>query len=141
MLDTIYSQVAAAVMVMVCGFALWKGEKTEHAGAAIYFLAWVLSLIVQDRIGYEGPQWVLMAVDVLVLAGFAELAWRSRRSWPIWAAAFQSIVLAIHVLSLAGLATNSLAFFAAQNLSAYGVLGSLAAGTWRAWRERDALQF
>ncbi len=82
-----------------------------------------------------------MALDVVQFAVFIGLAWQSRRAWPIWASAFQALIVTGHILMVIDLKASTNAFFAfaaMNNLSNYAILIALAVGTFWAWQERRA---
>ena len=139
MFDTLYSQIGAAVMVVVVAFAFLKGDEPERVGGGVYALGSLAALLVQNDGQLFGPQWGLMAVETVVLGAYAALAWKSRRSWPIWASALQSVVVMSHVLMVIDLRLPLAAFLAVINLAAWGVLLALAVGVVHAWRDRRAL--
>jgi hypothetical protein len=56
----------------------------------------------------------------------------------VWACGFQSLVVMSHILTLVDLRPPLAAFYAAINLAGYGVLISIAVGTFRAWQDRKA---
>ncbi len=138
MFETIYSQVGIAVTVIVVTFAFVKGDEPERVAGAAFALISVATLVTPDRAGMVGPRWSAIGLDLVLLAVLAGLAWRSRRSWLFWAAAFQSLIVAGHVLVLADLRPPGDAFTAVNNMSNYGLLIALAIGTFWAWQERRA---
>lgn len=79
-----------------------------------------------------------MALDLVLLAVFIGIAWHSRRSWPVWAAAFQGLIVTGHLLIAANLRPPAYAFAAVNNLANYGLLIALAVGTFWAWQEWKA---
>jgi len=137
--DTLYSQVGVAVGVIVVAFAFLKGDEPERVGAGAYALGSLAALLVQNDSQLYGPQWGLMAVETVVLAAFAGVAWKSRRSWPIWAAALQSVVVMSHVLATTDARPPIAAFYTVVNLTSYALLLVLALGVLQAWRDRRAL--
>lgn len=139
MFDTLYSQIGAAVGVIVVAFAFLKGDEPERVGAGIYALGSLAALLVQNDSQLYGPQWGLMAVETVVLAAYAGVAWKSRRSWPIWASALQAVVVMSHVLPTMDIRPPLAAFYAVVNLASYGILLVLALGVLQAWRDRRAL--
>ena len=139
MFDTLYSQIGAAVGVVVVAFAFLKGDEPERVGGGVYALGSLAALLVQNDGQLFGPQWGLMAVETVVLGAYAALAWKSRRSWPIWASALQSVVVMSHVLTTTDIRPPIAAFYAVVNLASYGILLVLALGVLQAWRERRAL--
>ena len=139
MFDTLYSQIGAAVGVIVVTFAFLKGDEPERVGGGAYALGALASLLLQDDSQLYGPQWGLMLVETVMLAVWVTLAWKSRRSWPIWAGALQSVVVMSHVLTTTDVRPPIAAFYAVVNLASYGVLLVLALGVLQAWRDRRAL--
>jgi hypothetical protein len=137
--DTLYSQIGAAVGVVVVAFALLKGDEPERVGAGAYALGSLAALLVQDDTQLYGPRWGLMIVETVMLAVYAALAWKSRRSWPIWASALQSLVVMSHLLTMADIRPPITAFYAVINLASYGILLVLTLGLLQAWRDRRAL--
>lgn len=139
MFDTLYSQIGAAVGVIVVAFAFLKGDEPERVGAGAYALGSLAALLVQNDSQLYGPQWGLMAIEAVVLAAYAGVAWKSRRSWPIWASALQAVVVMSHILTTADIRPPLAAFYAVINLASYGILLVLALGVLQAWRDRRAL--
>lgn len=138
MFDTLYSQIGVAVGVVVVAFAFLKGDEPERVGAGAYALGSLAALLVQNDSQLYGPQWGLMAVEAVVLAAYVGVAWKSRRSWPIWAGALQSVVVMSHVLTTTDVRPPIAAYYAVINLASYGILLVLALGVVQAWRDRQA---
>lgn len=138
MFDTPASQIGAFVTVSVVIFAFLKGDEPERVGAGAYALGFLASLLTQDDGALYGTQWGMMGVDLVMLAVLAGLAWKSRRSWPVWAAAMQSIVVMSHVLTLVDVRPPMAAYMTVINLASYGLILSIAIGTFWAWQERRA---
>jgi hypothetical protein len=138
-IDTLPAQVGAVGVVLILVFALLKGDALERIGATAYLLGWIATLMVQQDARLHGPQWGMMAIDVVMLLVFISLAWKSRRAWPVWACAFQALIVMSHVLTLVDPRPPIRAFYTVMNLASYGILTALALGAWRAWRERRAL--
>ena len=138
MFDTLYSQIGTAVAVAVVAFAFLKGDEPERVGAGAFALGLLASLLVQNDSQLYGPQWGLFTVDVVLLAAYAALAWKSRRSWPVWATGLQSLAVMSHGLTMVDPRPPSAAFYAIVNLASYGILLALALGVQRAWRDARA---
>ncbi len=79
-----------------------------------------------------------MAIDAIMLGIFGALAWKSRRAWPVWASALQSLIVMSHILTLVDIRPPLWAFYAVINLASAGVLLVIAIGTFWAWQERRA---
>lgn len=139
MFDTLYSQIAIAVSVAVVAFAFLKGDEPERVGGGAYAIGALATLMLQSDAQLYGAQWPLALVETVMLAVYVALAWKSRRSWPVWAAGLQSLVVMSHLLTVADLRPPIAAFYAVINLASYGILLVLALGVLQAWRERRAL--
>jgi hypothetical protein len=136
--DTPYAQIGTAISISVVAFAFLKGDEPERVGAGAFVLALLASLLLQDDSRLTGPQWGLMIVDTVMLGVYAALAWKSRRSWPVWAGALQALIVMSHLLTVVDLRPPLAAFYAVMNLASYGILLAIAAGTFQSWRERRA---
>ena len=138
MLETIYSQVFAAVAVLVLAFAFLKGDEPERIAAGAYGLIILATLMVRDGGSLSVPRWGVMAMDIVLLIVLIGLAWHTRRAWLVWAASFQAIIVTGHLLIAANLRPPSDAFATVNNMSNYGLLIAMAVGTFWAWQERRA---
>lgn len=138
MFETLASQIGAAVAVCVTAFAFLKGDEPERIGAGAYILGFLASLLVQDTGQLYGTNWLLMAIDIAMLAVLAALAWKTERAWPVWGCALQSIIVLSHVLSIVDVRPPLYAFYAVINLASYGLLVTIAVGTFWAWQDRVA---
>ncbi len=135
---TLYSQIGTALTVLVVAFAFLKGDESERMAAGALALVFLAGIVIPGGTGFIVSQWGLMGLDSLLLAVLVGLAWYTRRSWIVWATAFQSLIVTGHVLTLAHLGPSDDAFSAVNNLANYGVLVSMAVGTFWAWQERRA---
>lgn len=138
MLESIYSQIFGVVTLLVLIFAFWKGEELEKIGIMTHVLAWFATMVMRAYLDPFGVRYPVFAVDVVVLLVFVGLAWKSPRTWPIWAAGCQMFAILGHVVTLLGVRPNSYSFDTLLAMSAYGVLASIAVGTFIAWQERLA---
>ena len=125
-------------MVLVVGFALLKGDETERIGGAGYAVIMIANAVIWTGSSLSLPQWGPAALDVVLLAIFLGLAWQSRRAWPVWASAFQGLIVTGHLLVAANLRPPGDAFAAVNNMANYGALIALSVGTFWAWQERRA---
>jgi hypothetical protein len=135
--ETLPAQIGAAFVVLVCGFAFLKGDEPERISAGAYILLWFASLLIQDN---SGPLAVFsfFAIDLLMLLFLIGLIWKARRSWPAWAAACQLLVVMSYIVALTDLQSSAAAVVTVISMAGYGVLVSLAVGTFWAWQERVA---
>ena len=136
--ETIYGQIGAVFMVATCAFALLKGDEPERIGGSVFALIWFASILVQSDGDLHSVQWGIFYLDLVLLAVFAGLVWKSRRAWPVWASAFQLLTVMGHIMNMTDLRPSIAAFYAVNNLAAYGIMACLAAGTFWAWQDRRA---
>lgn len=139
MLETIAALVGAGVMIVIGLFALAKGGRPERIGAGTMLAAWFLSILSQTYLGYAAVQWPMFFIDVVVLAVFVALVWKSPRSWPVWAAAFQLLSVTSHVMVIFKLRPEISAFYTVLNMTAYGIMVAIAVGAFISWQERRAI--
>jgi hypothetical protein len=130
----------ALVMLACCGTALTIGSATERQGATIYFVAWIGCALVLSDHPIGAALDAFTAIDVVVFASFVLLAWKSKRTWPICAAAFQAVELLADTARYLGVSVKATAPIYAGNVAAYGILATMVAGAWLSWREREALR-
>lgn len=128
--------IGAAITVLVLAFAFIKGDEPERVGAGAFVFVFIASMLIQDESNPSGPQWSLMAIDTLLLTVYGAIAWKSRRSWPVWAMACQALIVMTHVLLVLDLGANVFAFYVITNLAGYGTLIAIAIGTFWAWQDR-----
>ncbi|CAN5366667.1 hypothetical protein BH09PSE1_BH09PSE1_05670 [soil metagenome] len=138
MFDTLASQLGAIFVVLVCTFAFLKGDETERLGAGAYILSWFASMLLQTDGELYQVQWGVFCVDTVMLVVLGALIWKSRKTWPVWAAACNLLIVMSHVVLMVDLRPPMAAFLTVVNLAGYGVLISLAVGTFWAWQERRA---
>jgi hypothetical protein len=74
----------------LCTFAWSRGGVTERRIATALMIA-VLATIAGPLVGskFQGPNWGVIVVDVVLLAVLVVIARQSTRFWPIWTAASQ----------------------------------------------------
>ena len=141
MLNIVYAIVGAVFMVGMGLFAFIKGGPTERMGAGAYLLAWFASLVLQGNSGFHhGMPIGLFLIDVAVLATFSALAWRYRRSWPVWASGIQLITVMCHILLLSGQPVLLGSLITVMNLNGYLIIACLIVGTFWAWQDRKAAE-
>jgi hypothetical protein len=139
MLDTLWSQIGLLPALLVGVFAFWKGGEAERLGMGAWVLGWMAGMLLQqDGNLYQGFQFGLFILDIVMLAVFTALTWRYRRSWPIWAGACQLVVLTSHIAFPLAKAASMTAFYTVLNVAGYGILAAIAVGTFWAWQDRRA---
>lgn len=138
MIDTKIAMVGAVFMVLVCAFAFLKGDESERLGAGAYLIAWLASLLIQNDSNLYSIPLGLFAIDLVILLVFVGLAWKARRAWPIWASGLQLLAVSSHIFGMVEVRASLASFIAVMNLASYGILVTLAIGTFWAWQERRA---
>ena len=137
MFEQTSSIVAIVLLCAVVVAAVWKGGPSEQGGAAIAVVAWVSSAVLQSVV--SSYAWPLLVVDLLALAAFGVLTWRSSRDWPVIATAFQAVSAAVSVLFVLDVTIQPVIYVLALAVATFGVLGSIAYGVFtRATRPPQA---
>lgn len=95
MFHQLLGQVSLALMLLVCGWALWRGEKPERLAAAAMVVAWIGTSFVLDR-RFKDVQWATLGVDVALLAVLVGLSLAYRRRWLLAASGFHLLGVATH---------------------------------------------
>lgn len=127
-------------MALVCFFALSQGDKIERIGSVAYLCAWILTIMVTPLLGDErNGNLIILLIDSALLATFASIVWKAPRNWPIWACAFQLLVVTSQVLILLKLNQHYLGYFIIVNMASFGIILALAIGTFFAWQEKVAI--
>jgi len=135
---TIYSQLVLAAAVLVVTFVFVKGDEPERMGGAAYAMVFLAATMIKGDATPNVPRWGVMGLEIVLLVVFLGIAWQSRRSWPIWAASFQALIVTSYALVAANLRPPVDAAATVINMSNYGILITLAVGTFWAWQERRA---
>ena len=104
-----------------------RGRSDERASATVLILASVLSPLVSAH-RFHAPELGVLMVDLTVLAWLIWVALASDRFWPLWAAGFQVVGVAIHLARLAAPDMWVLAYSNAAIFWAYPVYIALMIG-------------
>jgi len=93
----------------------------------------VLTRIMRD---YSWPevQWAAFAVDLAFTGLLFVIALRSRKFWPMPAAAFQFLVTLMHVAKLVDHHVAQWAYMSGIVIWSYALAITLAVGIWNTWR-------
>lgn len=134
------AQIGGVILnVVVCGAALWKGERTEKIAAISIVVATILSPLVQSWDNWSSPQWNILIVDAANLAVFLWLLARTHRIWLLFACAFQLLAVLCHLSMLIDPGIMARSYFAALYLMFYGLMIALTCGIFEGRsRERRA---
>ncbi len=116
-------------MIGVAGLAIWRGrweERTIALGMVVDSLAASMFQNTQD---WSAPQWADLTIDLAYLILMVWVVLKSRRVWPLFAAAFQLIDVAIYLAFIADGRVGALAPYYAIAIWSYLILIVIAIGT------------
>lgn len=126
-----------AILFLVSAFAFWRGRTDERLAAAICILATLATHVVYVRQGaYERVEVGVFLVDAATFAGFAFIALRSERFWPLWLAGLQLTTVFAHAMKAIQLDLMPEAYAAAARFWVYPIFMVIVVGTWRSYRRR-----
>lgn len=125
--------VGLAITVVVCGGAFWKGEREEQVAAGGLLLSLLVTVVLRDP-GWLGPQWGAFIADACLLILLAGIALRSRRYWPLFAAAFQLLCVAVHVARLVDPGVRAWAYATGEVIFSQWVFFAVGIGVINTWR-------
>lgn len=137
-MNMLYAMVGAVFMVGMGVFAFLKGDNPERIGAGAYLMAWFASVLTQGGMGASNIPYAMFALDVVVLTVFIGLAWKSRRTWPVWASGLQLLSVMSHILIMIDTRLPITSLYTVMNLNGYLIIACLMVGTFWAWQERRA---
>ena len=125
-----------AILLLTCGYALWRGRSDERIVALVCLLATLATrfLISPLQVRYASVESGLLMIDLLALLAFIWIALTSQRFWPLWVAGLQLTNSVSHIMKLADVDLMPRAYGAAAALWSYPILLILAIGTWRCHR-------
>lgn len=125
--------ISLILAVLICGLAMWRGDRSARWIGAAFLADWVGSLLVHRRQTLNADYGVL-AIDMVTLAAFVWISMRTRRLWTIVASAFMAIIVASHVAVMIDFRVTINTLKASMAIWSYGVLACIAFGTWAAAR-------
>jgi hypothetical protein len=125
-------------IVLVSGFALWRGARAERVIALSNLGAWGASLLLENRHNWLDPQWGVLLVDLAFLAVLLAFALRNAANWLLFAAAFQLLSVVTHMAIMVDGGVRARAYFQGLAIWSYLVLISLGVGVWVRWRQDQA---
>lgn len=134
------AQIGGVILnVLVCGAAIWRGERIEKIAAASIVIASILSPLVQSWDDWSSPQWNILIVDAANLGVFLWLLLLRHRIWLLFACAFQLLAVLSHMGMLIDPSIMARSYFATLYLMFYGLMVALACGIFEGRsRERRA---
>ena len=129
--NTIWADVYYIFLLGCCGYAIFRGSCSEYIGVAIMIAGSLSTLIVGRLLGtsWTGVEVGIFAIDVAALVALTGLALTSDRYWPIWAAGFHLLAVAIHSAMIMAPQITPWAFATGAAFWAYPMLLALATGS------------
>lgn len=141
MLDTPFEITASIIVWIACAIAMALGGRPERTGAVAIWLAWLLSVLTEERSVFVDPQYAWIVIDGALFAALVWLALRTDRRWPMPAAACQALMLGTHAAMSFDTQIRSYAYLTAIAIWSLGVLVALVTGVFtEAEAERRRLQ-
>jgi hypothetical protein len=108
-----------SLLVLVSAAAFWRGRGWERATAIVLLLNWLGTELGPD-FNMVDPPWFGNILDAAVCLFMIYAALFSARTWTLWAAAFQILLMANHLAFIRFHALQQWAY-----ISAYYVWGDL----------------
>jgi hypothetical protein len=127
------------LLLLTCGYALWRGRRYERIAATVFIGATVLSLLLHPLRGrYVEVQTSDLIVDTAVLFAVVAIALASDRFWPLWAAGLQLVNSMSHALKAIHADMLPYVYGAAERFWSYPILVILFIGAWRQHRRTQS---
>lgn len=140
MYQSLPSQIATGMLLVIAALAFWRGRTEQRLAAAVITVTWLFSGLVQDRGNLFGLQIGLFAVDVVVVIGLTWIAVRWPQLWAQACAAFSWLQLMTHAAMAIDDRVHWRAYLTALALWSVSQLVALAWGVWVADRSRRAVR-
>ena len=122
------SQIWIVCMLAVVALSLWRGGWAERTIAIGMVVDSVAARLLENRRDWHAPQWADLAIDLTYLAVMLGVAIKSSRRWPLWAAAFQVIDVAIYLAFIADHHASAWAAYTAIAFWSYLILVAIVVG-------------
>ena len=86
------------VLILVAGFALWKGGAPERIVAVSFLAAAGATRLAQYGASgmFEDLELDILVIDLVLLALLVVIAFRSDRVWPIWMVGLHGLTVGVH---------------------------------------------
>jgi hypothetical protein len=130
------------VLIVSCGYALWRGRRYERIAALVFVAATILSILGHSplRGRYVAIETSDLIVDSAVLVAVVAIALVSDRFWPLWAAGLQLVDSMSHAMKAIDVDMLPKVYGAAERFWSYPILIILLVGAWRQHRRQIAEQ-
>jgi hypothetical protein len=125
-------------MITVWGLAQWRGRDEERLAAGSALAAWAVGMVVARARSDNNPQdteWGILPIDITVLGVLLWIVLRTRRRWPVVAAALQLLAVATYFVRPAYPIVGGWTYVTVQLLWSYLLLVAIGYGAWTAPRD------
>jgi hypothetical protein len=120
------------LLVVSCGYALWRGRKYERIAALVFVTATILSFLGHSaHRRYVEIEASDLIVDTAVLFTVVAIALVSDRFWPLWVAGLQLVDSMAHLMKAIDANLLPTVYGAAERFWSYPILLILFIGAWR----------
>lgn len=125
--------VFVALLLLCCGYALWRGGGPERFAASAMLSATAVSALVRASIDQRFIEMEagLLFVDGLLLVILIAIAFRADRGWPLLVAGLHLVTVGAHVIKIVKPDMIRVTYAVMITFWSYPVLIALAAGTCR----------
>jgi hypothetical protein len=125
--------IGLALTIVVCGGAFWKGDREQQLAAAGVLLSWGATVALRDP-RWIGTQWGAFGSDIANLALLLVISIRTKRYWPLVAAAFQLLCVMTHVARMLDPGVRAWAYSSGQVIFTQLLLIAIGVGVLNTWR-------
>jgi hypothetical protein len=121
-------------MMTVWVLAQWRGRDEERLAISGYLAGWALSMVVAraTKRDLQDTPWAILPIDVAMLGLFLWIVLRTRRRWPVFAAAAQLLMVATYLVRPA--VVDGWTYMTVQMIWSYLALIAIGYGAWTAPR-------
>ncbi len=135
MFNSILVQVGAFAGALICLTALIIGTWRERVGA-LFCLVTCGFYLISERFWPLAPAWSYLLVNGLCFVGLYRLCWKAPHPWPLWVTGFALISVMADILALTNTHILRSTLRLILTMSSYGLLSSLAIGTFVVWKQQ-----
>ena len=125
-----------AILLISCGYALWRGRRYERIAAIVFLSASTVSVAghLLFEVRYESIDVGEVVVDSAVLIAVMIIALVSDRFWPLWIAGLQLVDSMAHFMKVIDVHLPPWGYAIAERFWSYPILIVLFIGAWRQHR-------
>jgi hypothetical protein len=126
-------------MMTVFILAQWRGRDEERLAASSNLAAWALTMVVAraSRRDLQETPWAVLPIDAALLGVFLWIVLRTRRRWPVVAAALQLVMVATYFVRPPSPTVDGWTYMTVQLFWSYLVLAAIGYGAWTAPRHEQ----